>query len=122
MTEYTVKAYMDHLMNEELVGVECKSCGHLMLPPRPLCNRCGSTDLGWRRFMDKGTVAAKTVIAVPLTRFQDRCPYGVGVVTLDEGVSISGLLLDEEKIDVGSRVEAAYVKDEYGVVLAFKAA
>lgn len=44
MTEYTVKAYKDHLMNEELVGVECKSCGHLMLPPRPLCNKCGSTD------------------------------------------------------------------------------
>ena len=121
MTEYTVKAYKDHLMNEELVGVECKSCGHLMLPPRPLCNKCGSMDLRWRQYMGKGAVAAKTVIAVPLTRFQDRCPYGVVIVTLDEGVSISGLLLDEN-IDVGSRVEAAYVKEENGVVLAFKAA
>jgi len=40
---------------------------------------------------------------------------------LDEGVSISGLLLDEN-VDVGSRVEAVYVKEEDGVVLAFKAA
>lgn len=121
MTEYTVKAYMDHLMNDELVGVECKSCGHLMLPPRPLCNKCGSTDLAWRRCKGKGIVAAKTVIAVPLTRFQDRCPYGVVVVTLDEGVSVSGLLLDEGG-EVGSRVEASYVKNEDGVVLAFKSA
>lgn len=61
------------------------------------------------------------MIAVPLTKFQDRCPYGVVIVTLDEGVSISGYLLDEN-IDVGSRVEAAYMKKEDGVVLAFKAA
>jgi len=121
MTEYTVKAYMDHLMNEELAGVECKSCGYLMLPPRPICNRCGSMDLGWRRCDGGGVVAAKTVIAVPLTRFQERCPYGVVIVTLDEGVSVSGLLLDEN-VEVGSRVEAAYVKNEEGVVLAFKAA
>ena len=121
MTEYTVKAYKDHLMNEELVGVECKSCGHLMLPPRPLCNKCGSTDLGWRRYDGGGVVAAKTVIAVPLTRFQERCPYGVVIVTLDEGVSVSGLLLNEN-VEVGSREDAAYVKDENDMVLAFKAA
>ena len=121
MTDYTVKAYKDHLMNEELMGVECRSCGHLMLPPRPICNRCGSTDLGWRRCGGGGAVAAKTVIAVPLTRFQERCPYGVVIVTLDEGMSVSGLLLDEN-VDVGSRVEAAYVKEEDDVVLAFKAA
>jgi len=121
MTEYTVKAYKDHLMNEELIGVECRSCGHLMLPPRPICNKCGSTDLGWRRCGGGGVVAAKTVIAVPLTRFQKRCPYGVVIVTLDEGVSVSGLLLDEN-VEVGSRVEAAYVKEEDDVVLAFKAA
>jgi len=121
MTEYTVKAYKDHLMNEELAGVECKSCGHLMLPPRPICNRCGSMALGWRRYDGGGVVAAKTVIAVPLTRFQERCPYGVVIVTLDEGVSVSGLLLDEN-VEVGFRVEAAYVKNEEGVVLAFKSA
>jgi uncharacterized OB-fold protein len=121
MTEYTVKAYKDRLMNEELWGVECRSCGHLMLPPRPICNKCGSMDLGWRRCDGGGVVAAKTVVAVPLTRFQERCPYGVVIVTLDEGVSVSGLLLDED-VEVGSRVEAAYVKDGEGAVLAFKAA
>ncbi len=121
MTEYTVKAYRDHLLNEELVGVECRSCGHLMLPPRPICNKCGSTDLGWRRFSGRGVVAAKTVISVPLTRFRDRCPYGVVIATLDEGVSVSGLQLDED-LEIGSRVKAAYVEEEDGVVLAFKAA
>jgi len=121
VTEYTVKAYKDYLMNEELMGVECKGCGRLMLPPRPICNRCGSMDLEWKSFSGGGVVAAKTVIAVPLTRFQERCPYGVVIVTLDEGVSVSGLLFDEN-VDIGSRVEAAYVKDEDGVVLAFKAA
>lgn len=120
MTGYTVKAYMDHLMKEELMGVECKRCGHIMLPPRPTCNKCGSMDLAWKQFGGGGVIATKTVIAVPLTRFKERCPYGVVIVTLDEGANVSGLLLNE-KVEIGSRVEAAYVKDEDGVVLAFKA-
>jgi len=120
VTEYTVKAYKDHMMNEELMGVECKGCGHIMLPPRPICNKCGSMDLAWKRFRGGGVVSAKTVVEVPTTRFQERCPYGVVIATMDEGASVSGLLLDE-KVEIGSRVEAAYVKDEHGVVLAFKA-
>ncbi|MBN2334582.1 OB-fold domain-containing protein [Candidatus Bathyarchaeota archaeon] len=119
MTEYTVKAFKDYLKNEELMGVECRSCGHLMLPPRPVCNRCGSTDLGWKKYGGAGAIAASTLIAVPLSRFQERCPHGVGVVTLDEGVSISGFMLDE-RIEVGQRVEAAYLREGEDVVLAFK--
>jgi uncharacterized OB-fold protein len=121
MTEYTVKAYKDHLMKEELVGVECTSCGHVMLPPRPICNKCNSIKLEWKHYNGDGVVAAKTVIAVPLTKFQDRCPHGVVIVNLDEGASISGYLLDE-KINLGSRVKATYIKDEDDVILAFNAA
>jgi len=107
LTEFTVQSYMDGLRSGTLKGSRCLRCGKQMLPPRPVCPGCGSTMLEWVTFGGSGTVAAVTTIRVPLTRFSDRGDYSVGIVTLDEGVHISGLLTGED-VQIGSRVKAAY--------------
>ncbi len=56
---------------------------------------------------------------------EGRCPYAVGVVRLDEGPSVSGLILDVKdggELSVGSRVEAEYVKEGEKTALCFRLA
>src|SRR4030042_5739418 len=105
------------------MGCRCKACGRLMLPPRMVCRSCGSTDLEPHEFRGEGELKASTVIYVPLTRFQSMCPHSVGVVKLDEGVSVSGLILrDGKHLKPGARVKAKYLKEGDRVVLAFQPA
>ena len=121
MSEFTVDAFVKGLSEEKLKGCMCKSCGRLMLPPRMVCRSCGSTDLEPREFSGTGFVKASTVIHVPLTRFQLMCPHAVGVVQLDEGEGISGLLLSSgEAVEPGTRVKAKYMKEGDRVILAFQ--
>jgi uncharacterized OB-fold protein len=54
---------------------------------------------------------------------EGRCPYAVGVVRLDDGPSVSGLILDIKdggELSVGSRVEAEYVKEGEKTALCFR--
>jgi uncharacterized OB-fold protein len=105
-----------------LIGSECSSCGEYFLPPRPLCSKCGSVDLIEISFNGLGVVRAITTIHVPLSSFKERCPYSVGVIELDEGVSISGFLLEEndDRIHVGDRVDVVFSKENDLTILSFK--
>lgn len=121
MSEYTVDAFVKGLAEEKLKGCRCRACGRLMIPPRQVCRSCGSTDLEPHTFKDSGAIAASTVIYVPLTRFQQISPHSVGVVQLDEGESISGLILSGgQHLAPGTRVKAKYLKEEGRVTLAFQ--
>jgi len=121
--EFTVKAFHDFLAEGRIMGSRCRGCGAVSLPPRPVCPECGGRGLEWTELEGRGTIQAYTVIHVPLTRMKDRCPYACGVVELDAGPRISGLILgvsEGEKIGVGSRVEAEFVKEGARTVLCFR--
>lgn len=123
MSEYTVEAFFKGLSEGKLRGCKCKACGRLMLPPRTVCRSCGSTDLEPHEFRGEGKIRASTVVYVPLTRFQSMCPHSVGVIKLDEGESVSGLILSGgDHLKPGTRVKAMYPKVGDRVVLAFQPA
>jgi uncharacterized OB-fold protein len=120
MSDFLVSKFWEGVSNEELKGCRCKSCGKMMLPPRMICPDCGSTELVNTSYKGTGVVKTKTVIHVPLPRFQNMTPYSVGIIDLEEGVSISGMLLDDPEI--GQKVEAVYLEDGEQKLLAFKPA
>ena len=121
--EYTAKAYFDFIGEGRIMGSRCGACGDVSLPPRPVCKECGSVELDWEEFEGRGEVRAFSVINVPLSRMEGRSPYTVGVVRLDDGPSVSGLILDVKdggELSVGSRVEAEYVKEGEKTALCFR--
>ena len=123
MGEFTIKAYNDFLAENKIMGSKCKGCGTVHLPPRPVCNECAGRDLEWTELKGTGTIRAYTVITVPLTRLKDRCPYAVGVVKLEDGPSISGMVLDVsngDQISVGTRVKGEFIKEGARTVLCFR--
>ena len=109
------------LKESKLMGCVCEDCETMILPPRMICNKCGSTNLTEHCFEGKGVIKTITIVRVPLTRFQELSPYGVGIVKLDEGPMITGMILGEvEKIKIGDRVEAVFLDEGDEKVLAFK--
>jgi uncharacterized OB-fold protein len=116
----SVFSFKEGLKESRLKGCICESCDNLILPPRIICNECGSTELKEHCFDGKGVIKAKTVVRVPLTKFQDLCPYSVGIIELDEGPMVTGMILgDVDDIKIGDRVIAFYMDVEEEKVLAF---
>lgn len=122
MSEFTTKSFNGFVAQGKLMGNKCKNCGELHIPPRQICSRCGSQQLEWHAFKGEGVLEAVTINRTPSSGFKGRCPYAVGIVRLDEGPSISGLMvLDEpEKFKVGAKVSFNVVKDGEKSILAFK--
>lgn len=123
MTEFTAKAFDDFIGEEKIMGSRCKECGAIHLPPRPVCPECGGREQEWVELKGEGAIWAYTVITVPLTRLKESCPYAVGVVKLDDGPSISGMILgvtEGDEVAVGSRVKAEFVKDGEKTALCFR--
>jgi uncharacterized OB-fold protein len=117
----SVFSFKQGLKDSKLLGCICEECENKMLPPRMICSKCGSTKLKEHCFDGKGTIKTKTVIHVPLTKFQDIGLYTVGIIELDEGPMITGMVLGEvDKVKIGDRVEAAYIDMGEERVLAFK--
>ncbi|MBE0633736.1 nucleic acid-binding protein, partial [Candidatus Bathyarchaeota archaeon] len=41
----SVSSFREGLKESKLLGCVCEGCDNLMLPPRMICNKCGSTNL-----------------------------------------------------------------------------
>ena len=80
--------------------------------------------MAWKDVSWDGVIQAFTVVHVLLSSMVGRSPYAVAVVKLDDGPSVSGLVLDvgEDELSVGARVVAELVKEGETTSLCFKRA
>ena len=125
MSEFTSKNYADYLVEGKIRGSKCAKCGALHLPPRPVCPGCGGSEMTWEDVSGNGVIRAFTVVHVPLSTMVGRSPYAVAVVKLDDGPSVTGLVLevdDGDTLSVGALVAAEFVKEGEKTVLCFKLA
>jgi uncharacterized OB-fold protein len=123
MSEFTSKNYADYLAEGKIRGSKCANCAALYLPPRPVCPECGGSGMAWEDVSGDGVIRAFTVVHVPLSSMVGRSPYAVAVVKLDDGPSVSGLVLDVDegvKLSVGAQVVAEFVKEGEETALCFR--
>jgi uncharacterized protein len=78
--------------------------------PRAISVVTGQQNLEWRVVSGLGRLYSFTVTHVPTPGFEDRGPYPVGLVELDEGVRIIANLVkvDPAAIKIGMRVKVAF--------------
>jgi len=84
--------------------------------PRALSVKTGKMNLEWREVSGNGNLYSYTVTHVPALGFEDKVPYLVGLVELDEGVRIisnlSGITEDNAKIGMPLRVTWEKLTDD----------
>lgn len=91
---------------------KCTGCGKINFPPRLICSVCHSKDMEKTKLAETGKVLTYTIIRVPPHRFVDQAPYAVGIVELDDGVKITGQIVDcdFEDIKIGLNVKIEFRK------------
>ena len=101
--QFTIEQFYKSLSQNKLTAGKCLKCGKLHLPPRPLCDNCYSTQFEWLQISNKGKLLTYTIIHIAPTQFQNIAPYAIGVLELDDGLKIPGIIQDvpQEQIKIG---------------------
>jgi len=99
---FTIEQFYKYILQGKLMGGKCKKCGKIHLPPRPMCDKCLSKEMEWTEMPQKGKLMTYTIIHVAPTQFQGMAPYAVGIVELENGVRMPGMIrATPEQIKIG---------------------
>jgi uncharacterized OB-fold protein len=68
-----------------------------------MCDNCFSQDFEWVHVSGNGKLLTYTVISVAPLQFQALAPYAVGIVQLENGLKIPGMIqcLTQEQLKIG---------------------
>jgi uncharacterized OB-fold protein len=104
---FTIESFYKFVSKRKIMAGKCIECGALLLPPKPVCTKCLSTNFKWVELKGKGKLLSYTVIHVSPVQFQSITPYTVGIVELEDGPNLPGMIRDiePEKIWVGMDLE-----------------
>ncbi|MCS7139313.1 MAG: Zn-ribbon domain-containing OB-fold protein [Candidatus Nezhaarchaeota archaeon] len=107
----TIESFYKFVAESKLMGVKCRKCGNVMVPPRPICDRCLSKELEWVQLKGEGDLISFTVIHIPPTQFASMAPYAVAIVKLDEGPKLPGIvkgITQPSQLRVGMRMKVSF--------------
>jgi len=104
---FTIEQFYRYMNNGRLMAAKCRKCGEIMLPPRPVCSKCYSQDLEWTELEKRGKLLTYTVIHVAPPQFQHLTPYAVGIIQLENGPKLPGMIKETEfeKLKVGMNMK-----------------
>ena len=100
---FTIEQFYKYLTQGKLMAGKCTRCGKIHLPPRPLCDNCFSQEFEWMEVSGKGKLLTYTVIHIAPPQFQAMAPYAVGIVQLENGLKIPGMIsgVAHEQLKIG---------------------
>jgi len=100
---FTIEQFYKFLAQGKLMAGKCLKCGKIHLPPRPLCDQCFSQEFEWTEVSGKGKLLTYTVIHIAPPQFQAMAPYAVGIVQLENGLKIPGMIsgVAHEQLKIG---------------------
>ncbi len=95
----TFKEYSEALKQKKLLGLKCKGCGTITVPPKMVCRRCASPELEVLELKGTGSIQTFTTCNVASEGREGEVPYIILLVELDEGPWLMGNLIgvDPEK-------------------------
>jgi len=107
-----IESFYKFVSEGKLMGSKCKKCGEVMLPPRPLCPKCLGKDLSWVELKPRGKLLTYTVIHVAPKQFETLAPYPVGILKLDDGPQLLGMIrgVEQDKLKIGMALTLDFEK------------
>jgi uncharacterized OB-fold protein len=105
----TVESFYEFCAQRKLMGLRCKSCRTVVLPPRSLCPQCRSKDLQWIELNGTGKLLTYSIVHVAAADFQPSAPYAIGIVQLTEGAKLPGMIkTDLRDLKVGMELKVEF--------------
>jgi uncharacterized OB-fold protein len=114
-----VSDFTEFLKQGKIKGKQCRKCNTVYFPPRAECVNClaPESDMEWKEFSGIGKLLTYTQIHAAPTGFEDKVPYIIGVVDLNEGGRLLAIFEDppeqeeEIKLDVEVKIEPKIIED-----------
>jgi len=105
----TVDEFYEHCASGKLLGARCRKCKNVFVL-RNICPKCRSDKADSVPLSGKGELQTYTIIHVAPARFQSIAPYAVGIVRLEEGVQLPGIIRNVkiEDLKVGMNVAIGF--------------
>jgi len=103
--------YWHAARDDRLVLQKCGACGTLRFFPRYLCTECGSERVAWVDASGRGTVHSFTIVhRAAFPEFQERTPYVVALIDLEDGPRMMTNILgdDAHEVTIGDAVEVCF--------------
>lgn len=108
--QFTVSSFYKFVSEKRLMAAKCNNCGSILLPPKPMCTNCLSTNLTWKEIEGIGKLLSYTVIHVAPEQFQSLVPYNVGIVEFKNGLRLPGMIRNvaPEKLRIGLELRISF--------------
>jgi len=105
-----VAGYWAATREGRLVVPRSTVCGYQLWPPEEVCPNCLQPGFEWQEVEPRGTLWSYAVYHRALDpAFADDVPYAVGLVELESGVKMYGIMrADLDALRVGAPVEAVF--------------
>ena len=99
---FTIEQFYKFLAQGKLMAGKCNRCGKIHLPPRPLCDKCFNQEFTWTEVSPKGKLLTYTIIHIAPEQFQNMAPYAVGIIQLENGTKLPGMITNilEEQLHI----------------------
>jgi hypothetical protein len=82
--------YNEALKQDKILGLKCKACGALTVPPKMACRQCAGMDMEVVEVKGSGKIRTFTTVFVGAEGRESEVPYILAVVELDEGPWLMG--------------------------------
>lgn len=94
------------------MAAKCNKCGEVMLPPRPVCSKCFGENMSWVKVKPKGKLLTHTVIYVAPKQFEAQVPYSIGIVKLEDGPQLLGIIrgIEPDELKIGMTLTVNFEK------------
>jgi uncharacterized protein len=86
------KDYNEALKQNKILGLKCRQCNAITIPPKMACRQCGSPDMDVIEVKTDGKIKTFTTVFVGAEGRESEVPYILVIVELEEGPWIMGNL------------------------------
>jgi len=109
------KDYNEALMQDRLLGLKCRACGAITVPPKMVCRQCAGPDMEITELKGNGKIRTFTTVFVGAEGREDEVPYVLVMVELEEGPWLMGNLEGIDPKEAGTGLIGKNVKMGHGV-------
>lgn len=112
-----ISRYLAELRNGRIVGIRCRTCRRIVVPPRVVCEWCWEPMDEWVYLQDTGTVNTYSICYIRWDASRSKEPQIPAVIDIDgasKGVGILHLLdeVDPDNVSIGMKVKAVWKPTE----------
>lgn len=112
-----ISRYLAELRDGRIVGIRCRTCRRIVVPPRVVCEWCWEPMDEWVYLQDTGTVNTYSICYIRWDASRSKEPQIPAVIDIDgasKGVGILHLLdeVDPDNVRIGMKVKAVWKPTE----------